>query len=197
MRIGEVLGLEIDKHFADNFSTVLVRQKARKCKVENYLKTDNAYRDIDLHASVVKMLKEFISLRTSGFLFASRNGKPLSDSHILNRRLHPSLKKLGWTDPKTSDGATGNHAFRRFRNTHLRKNRVPDDLIQWWLGHDGKSMTEVYAQVRDDLKYRKLVAEQVGIGFELLVQTAPAVPNVPKCEFAVATELAVNCSEVS
>ena len=74
MRKSEVLGLEIDKHFADNFSTVLVRQKARKCKRENYLKTDNAYRDIDLHASVVEMLKEFIGFRTSGFLFASRNG---------------------------------------------------------------------------------------------------------------------------
>jgi hypothetical protein len=62
MRIGEVLGLEIDKHFADDFSTVLVRQKVRKCEMEDYLKTDNAYRDIDLHSSVVKMLKEFIGL---------------------------------------------------------------------------------------------------------------------------------------
>jgi integrase len=197
MRIGEVLGLEIGKHFTDNFSTVLVRQKARKCKMENYLKTDNAYRDIDLHASVVKMLKEFIGSHTSGFLFASRNGKPLSDSNILNRHLHPSLKKLGWSDPKTGDGTAGNHAFRRFRNTHLRKNRVPDDLIQWWLGHAGKSMTDEYSQVRNDLKYRKLIAEQVGIGFELLVQTAPVVPNVPKSEFAVEAEVAVNCSELS
>jgi integrase len=112
------------------------------------------------------MLKEFIGSRTSGFLFASRNGKPLSDFNILNRHLHPSLKKLGWSDPKTGDGTVGNHAFRRFRNTHLRKNRVPDDLIQWWLGHAGKSMTDEYSQVRDDLKYRKLVVEQVGIGFE-------------------------------
>jgi integrase len=67
MRIGEVLALEIDKHFADDFSTVLVRQKVRKCKLENYLKTPNSDRDIDLHSSVVKMLKEFIGLRTSGF----------------------------------------------------------------------------------------------------------------------------------
>jgi hypothetical protein len=79
---------------------------------------------------------------------------------------------------------------------YLRKNRVPDDLISivaWsrWEKHDG------YSQVRDDLKYRKLVAEQVGIGFELPVQTAPVVPNVPKSEFAVEAEVAVNCSEVS
>ena len=197
MRIGEVLGLEIDKHFADDFSTVLVRQKVRKCEMEDYLKTDNAYRDIDLHSSVVKMLKEFIGLRTSGFLFASRNGKPLSDSNILNRHLHPSLKELGWSDPKTRGGTAGNHAFRRFRNTFLRKSHVPDDLIQFWLGHAGKSMTDDYSQVRDDLKYRKLVAEQVGIGFELPPQTPSIVPNVPKSGFAAEVEVAVNCSEVS
>jgi len=94
------LGLEIDKHFADDFSAVLVRQKVRKCETENYLKTDNAFRDIDLNASVVKMLEEFIGLGTSGFLFAFRNGKPLSGSNILNRHLHPSLKKLSWSDRK-------------------------------------------------------------------------------------------------
>jgi len=37
MRIGEALGLEIDKHFADDFSTVLVRQKVRKCKTASPL----------------------------------------------------------------------------------------------------------------------------------------------------------------
>ena len=58
-------------------------------------------------------------------------------------------------------------------------------------------MTDEYSQVRDDLKYRKLVAEQVGIGFELPVKTAPVVLNVPKREFAVATAVAVTCSEVS
>jgi len=103
MRIGEVFGLEIDKHFADDFSTVRVRGKVRKCKLEDYLKTDNAHRDIALHSSVVKTLMEFmefIGLRTSGFLFSSRNGKPLSDSNILNRNLHPSLKGLGLERPK-------------------------------------------------------------------------------------------------
>ena len=86
-----MLGLEIDEHLADDFSTVLVPQKVRMCKMEDYLKTDNAYRDIDLHSSVVMMLKEFIGLRTVGFLFAFRNGKPLSNSNILNRHLHPTL----------------------------------------------------------------------------------------------------------
>jgi hypothetical protein len=58
-------------------------------------------------------------------------------------------------------------------------------------------MTDDDSAVRDDLKYRKMVAEQVGIGFELPLQTAPIVLNVPKSGFAVEAELAVNCSEVS
>jgi hypothetical protein len=173
-------GLEIDKHFADDLSTISVWQKVRKCKVEHYLKKDNAYRDIDLHSSVVKMLKQFIGSRTSGFLFASRHGRPISNSNILNRHLHPSLKELGWSDPKTGHLTAGNHAFRRFRNTFLRKSHVPDDLIQFWLGHAGKGMTDECSHVRDDLKYRKMVAEQIGIGFELRSQTRSVVPNVPK-----------------
>jgi hypothetical protein len=66
-------------------------------------------------------------------------------------------------------------------------------MVAWsrWEKHDGR----ILASQR--LKYRKLVAEQVGIGFELPVQTAPVVPNVPKSEFAVDAEVAVNCSEVS
>src|SRR6266404_603757 len=39
MRIGEVLGREIDKHFADNFQPFSSGKKVRKCKTENYLKT--------------------------------------------------------------------------------------------------------------------------------------------------------------
>jgi hypothetical protein len=58
-------------------------------------------------------------------------------------------------------------------------------------------MTDEYSRVRDDLKCRKLVTEQVGIGFELPLQTPSIVPNVPKSGFAAEVEVAVNCSEVS
>jgi hypothetical protein len=54
-------------------------------------------------------------------------------------------------------------------------------------------MTDEYSRVRDDLRYRKSVAEQVGIGFELPIQAAPIVPNVPKSGFAVEVEVAVSC----
>jgi hypothetical protein len=125
---------------------------------------------------------------------ASRMDFCLSLNTLLSKQ---RCKELGWSDPKTGDGTAGNHAFRRFRNTFLRKGHVPDDLIQFWLGHAGKSMTDEYLQVRDDLKYRKMVAEQVGTGFEIPIQIPSIVPNVPKSGFAGEVEVAVNYSEVS
>src|SRR6266436_2089785 len=50
---------------------------------------------------------------------------------------------------------------------------------------------------QQDKKVPQIGRGTVGIGFELPVQTAPVVPNVPKSEFAVEAEVAVNCSEVS
>jgi hypothetical protein len=42
-------------------------------------------------------------------------------------------------------------------------------------------MTDEYSQVRDDVEYRKMVTEQVGIGFELPAQTPSIAPNAPIC----------------
>ena len=134
MRIGEVLGLEIDKHFADNFSAVLVRQKVRKSETENYLKTDT-FRDIDLNASVVKMLEEFIGLRASGFLFAFRNGKPLSESNILNRHLHPFAQDWRWNFGKSRLLQIPQHAPAKKSGSGC-----PDSMVAWsrWEKHDGR-----------------------------------------------------------
>jgi len=114
LRMEEALGLDVAEHVTDDCTTLLIRQKIRHCRVESYLKTDNAYRDVDLHPAVAKMLKVFIGNRTSGFAFRTRNGKPLSDSDILSRHLHPTLEKLGQEQ-------AGHHAFHRFRVTWLRK----------------------------------------------------------------------------
>ncbi len=42
LRIGEALGIEIDKHISSDFLTISVRQKVRHCKVEERLKTPAA-----------------------------------------------------------------------------------------------------------------------------------------------------------
>jgi hypothetical protein len=51
---------------------------------------------------------------------------------------------------------------------HLRKNRVPWDLEKFWIGHANRDVTDRYAlQLREDVEWRKDVAEKTGLGFAL------------------------------
>ena len=178
-RIGESLGIEIDKHISADFLTISVRQKARHCKVETRLKTPAAVREVDLHPAIASLLRMFVGDRKSGFLFSSRNGKPLSSSNVIRRHLHPALKELNYINPHTGTHKAGNHAFRRFRNTYL-KNRTecPKGLYDYWLGHAGKDMSDLYDKIKEDVPFRKMWAEKCGFGFEL----PSMVPNVPRIE---------------
>ena len=133
---------------------------------------------MDLCPALAEMLKEYVGRRTSGFLFHNKNGNSFSQTNLLRRGLHPALKKLG--QPKA-----GFHAFRRFRTTWLRKNRTPEDLIRFWLGHADESVTDGYSKLREDVEYRREVADKIGLGFEISPQTPDVVPNVPSLELAV------------
>ena len=181
IRIGEALGIEIDKHISDDFSTVKIWQKVWNGYIQQFLKTDNGIRDIDLHPSISTMLKTFVGDRASGLLFCSKNGKPLLQSNVLRLSLHPLLEKL-------KQAKSGAHAFRRFRATWLRKQRAPEDLIRFWLGHANKSVTDDYSKLKEDVPFRKQVAEQVGIGFELpTVENNEVAPNCTQSQFSART----------
>lgn len=180
MRIGEAFGLEIEKHLSDGFSTLLIRQKVWNGRLQPFLKTDNGLRDVDLHPSITEALKSFVADRTSGFLFQTASGRPMLQSNTLRLSLHPILTQL--KQPKA-----GFHAFRRFRTTWLRKQRAPEDLIRFWLGHADKSVTDGYSNLREDVVFRKKVAEQVGISFEFLLKEVEVAPNCTQSELEVAT----------
>jgi integrase len=177
MRIGEALGLEIDRHISLDFLTISIEQKARHCKVEKRVKTKSAVRKVDLHPSVAALVQEFIGKRRSGFLFQSRTGKPLSSSNVVKRHLHPALKELGHLNPITGTDKAGTHPFRRFRNTYLKNYAAcPPGLYQYWLGHAPTDMSDLYDKIKHDIAFRREWAERCGIGFEL----PSVVPNVPK-----------------
>jgi hypothetical protein len=59
-------------------------------------------------------------------------------------------------------------SFRRFRATHLRKSRVPESLMKFWMGHASASQTEEYVKLFGEEIYRRDVATSVGLGFDLL-----------------------------
>jgi integrase len=161
LRIGEALGLKLGEHLSSDFSTIRVRQSVWRSSVQTP-KTDNAVREIDLPTSLAAFLKAYAGDRTSGFLFKSESGRPLTQRNVLR----DGLGKIG-RDLKFERGK-GFHAFRRFRTAHLRKNRVPWDLQKLWLGHANRDVTDRYAeQLKEDVEWRKEVAENAGLGFKL------------------------------
>lgn len=198
LRFGEALGIDI-KNVSLDGSNIKIVQKAWCSEVQDRLKTESGEREIDLHSSMAMMLREYIgeetsrranskreSLRQCTLVFASRNGRPLHQSSVLRRKLHPVLAKLG--QPKC-----GVHAFRRFRNTYLRNfTSTPPGVLQFWMGHAGEGMSALYDKIKEDAAFRKEVAEKVGLGFELPSKIIVIGRNGRKLESASVLEVAVN-----
>jgi integrase len=164
---GELLGLEV-RHF--DGSSVRVEQEIWGGKVLEP-KTPNAKRVIDLHRDAADLLRQFIGDRSTGFVFRTRSGKPLTQTNLLKRELYPILEGLGISK-------RGFHGFRRFRNTHLRKSGCPDGLLKFWMGHANRDMSDRYDKVREDLEFRRDVAKSMGVGFELPKTLSPKRPKV-------------------
>jgi integrase len=183
LRVGEALGLEA-KHLSTDCRTITVQQSCWEGEIQTP-KTKNAYRQVDLSSELARLLKTFVGNRQSGLLFANRVGKPLSQTNLLRRSLHPILEGLGI-------GKAGFHAMRRFRTTWLRKQRAPEDLIKFWLGHAKESVTDGYSKLADDVEFRTQVAEQLGTGFTLPVyEQKPMRPMRPKKSEGKAMRIAV------
>jgi len=178
LRVGEALGIEIDEHISPDFLTIFIQQKVHHGRVEQRLKTANGCRQVDLHPTIATFLKEFVGKRATGFLFCTRQGKPVSPSNIIRRHLHKALKELGYVNPFTGTHKAGNHAFRRFRNTYLRNYaQCPEGLYKYWMGPARKDMSDLYDKIKEDVAFRRSWAERCGFGFQL----PSVVPNVPKC----------------
>jgi integrase len=175
LRIGEALGLKLGERLSGDFSTIRVRQSVWRGSVQTP-KTDNAVREIDLPTSLATFLKAYIGDRTSGFLFQSKSGRPLTQRNVLRDELGKIRSELKLERGKAF------HAFRRFRTAHLRKNRVPWDLQKLWLGHANRDVTDRYSeQLKEDVEWRKEVAENAGLGFKLpSIESSVGLLGLPK-----------------
>ncbi len=118
LRISEALALEA-KLFINVGRTLEVRQQVDRDtpRIVSYLKTDAAYRQVDLTALVAEYLQAFIDGK-DGLLFETRNGTPYLHNNLESRWLTERLKAMGLDEP-----GMGWHAFRRFRKTWLRGKR--------------------------------------------------------------------------
>jgi hypothetical protein len=80
---------------------------------------------------------------------------------------------------------SGFHGFRRYRITHLRKQRVMEVLLRIWVGHSTHGITDRYTveSLKRDVAFRKLTAEQAGLGFYIPTEVrrllvAPIAPGM-------------------
>jgi len=166
--------------------TIEIRQQVdrQKPRVVSYLKTDAAYRDVDLHPDVAEFLQRFMG-RKNGLLFATANGTPHLHNNIEERRLTARLRKMGLDEP-----GMGWHAFRRFRKTWLRGKRCQEDINIFWMGHKPMTMSEIYSRLFEELDMRLAEAEAVGYGFRL-PPNGCLIPMIPKNEAQIVREVAV------
>jgi len=70
--------------------------------------------------------------------------------------------------------------MRRFRTTWLRKQRAPEDLVRFWLGHAKQSMTDGYSKLAEDTEFRAQVADNIGTGFAVPSVMRPMRPRKSK-----------------
>jgi integrase len=171
LRIEEAFALQVEDI---EHSVIRVRHSMWNGKLYSP-KTAAGVREVDIHTSLAELLHNHLTGRSTGFVFRSAVGTPLARSNVLRRSLHKILGKMGREK-------CGFHAFRRYRVTHLRKQRVPEDLLRFWIGHADGSVTDGYSKVKEDVEFRRFTAEQAGLGFHMptVVPKLPVAPIAPK-----------------
>jgi integrase len=175
MRIGELLAVEIEKQISPDGIMIAVRQQVKGSRIVPYLKTDAAYRVVDLCPEAARLLLKCIGNRR-GLLFPSTSGTtPVSYTNLLKRHITPDFERIGIKEPGKAA-----HAFRRFRASVLGMSFVGDDLKKFWLGHENNDITAQYAeQMLEMNEWRQSAAANVGLGFKVRAFTGkPMVRNV-------------------
>jgi len=98
---------------------------------------------------LLQMLKQYLGDRTTGRLFQARDGNPAR-----NQQLNAVL---GWATAQLSIERGTMHAFRHGRNSHMRQNGVPQNIVQDQVGHQDRRTNDLYthneeAFIRDTME---------------------------------------------
>jgi integrase len=146
-RAGELYALTVDdllfQHNVIRINKSMYRQKSGSPK------TKNATRWVNVKPYVMKMLKEHSRGRTQGLVFTSKRGTPLINSTVLNKHLHPLLRKLGLE-------RGGMHGFRHHRVSTLVMAGTSIGVIKKWIGHGSEEMVNRYTHLRPDFMQSEL-----------------------------------------
>lgn len=151
LRCGEAFGLHVEDLDLEG-GRVFVRRSIWHGQ-ETTAKTDNAYRAVVIAPELCRMLRAHLGGRTTGYVFKTSNGTPLSKDNT-RRKLQSILNRLGI--PKG-----GLHAFRHGRVSILQVSGVPGDLIKEQIGHSSLVVTARYTHFDD--KFREEVAKRTSL----------------------------------
>jgi integrase len=136
-------------------------------------KTKNATRWVNVKPYVMEMLKEHLKDRTEGLVFQSRRKTPLVNCVVLNKHLHPLLRKLGLK-------RGGMHGFRHHRVSILVMAGTPIEVIKKWVGHGSEEMIRRYTHLRPDFMRDELarVPDFAPKNASKIVEIAPVAPQL-------------------
>jgi integrase len=176
LRIGEVCGL-----LTDNVHDIQVSAEGQTVRM-SYLSVERQYnpktgkreivkdkdeRKIPISAELRSELDRFLT--GSGrylFSFHPRQETPITPNR-LREWLYSRMEQIGIPEADRKERKIAFHSTRRFFNTLLRHERVADDVIQRFTGHDSDEMTDTYTDyLPQDLQMiasaqRKLVQGEI------------------------------------
>jgi integrase len=146
-RAGELYALTVgDLLFAHSVIRVnksMYRQKTGSPK------TKNATRWVNVKPYVMEMLKTHLNGRTEGLVFQTKRKTPLANCVVLNKHLHPLLRKVGLD-------RGGMHGFRHHRVSTLVMAGTAIGVIKKWIGHGSEEMVNRYTHLRPDFMQSEL-----------------------------------------
>jgi integrase len=108
-------------------------------------KTRKATRWINVKPYMMEMLKAHLNGRTEGLVFQTKRKTPLANCAVLNKHLHPLLRKLGLE-------RGGMHGF----SSTLVMAGTEIVVIKKWIGHGSEEMVNRYTHLRADFMQSEL-----------------------------------------
>ena len=161
LRMGEMLSLRMGPDtgsgsFLDiDKQTIYVRSSLTGfIRVEQSPKSQAGVREVDLNGVICTWLAANLTHRKQGeLLFQNDAGK-----YMHQTTLRENFER---------DGLPPSHSLRRFRVTHLENMSVPRALVDYWIGHKGKTMTDRYTTLGSSMEARKTWCRRAGLGFQL------------------------------
>jgi integrase len=138
LRSGEISGLRVEDF--DFVGGVVHVQRSIYNGVEVPTKRKRK-RDVDIDSITVGMLVDYLGDRTTGRIFQSRDAAPIRNGQ-LNTVLHWAQDQLGLK-------RGGIHAFRHGRNSKMKKENVPADILRQ-VGHSSLRVNSGYTHFTKD-----------------------------------------------